>query len=57
MNYEIITVNEYFGNNLERTRQAKLYKNGTLEFLPEPVYEDDEEDNEEEVLCMKSQTR
>jgi hypothetical protein len=61
MNYEIITVHEYSGNNLETTHQAKLYADGTLQYFPEPQYDDDEEMNElvsdedeEELRCMKS---
>jgi hypothetical protein len=47
---EIITVHEYFGNNFSTTRQAKL-ENGRLEYLPEPEYE---EEDEEEQLCTRS---
>jgi hypothetical protein len=61
MDYEIITVHEYSGNNLEQTRQAKLYTNGTLEYFPEPEYDDDEEMNEivsdedeEGLRCVKT---
>jgi hypothetical protein len=53
MSFVIITVHEHYGNFFSRSREAKLFENGTLEYLPEPVYEDDEY-NEEEVLCMKS---
>jgi hypothetical protein len=49
MEYEFINVDEYYGNNFERTRQAKLYKDGTLEYLPEPEYED-QNDEQLEVL-------
>lgn len=48
MDYEIITVHEYSGNNFERVYKAKLYENGSLEYLPEPEIEEDEED----LQCM-----
>jgi hypothetical protein len=48
MSFEIITVNEFYGNNFSYKRQAKLYENGTLEYLPEP----DIQDEEEEQSCM-----
>ena len=58
VDYEIITIHEYFGNNFSRSRQAKLYSNGLIEYLPEPEYEDtpDEEKDEEECM-MTSWTR
>ena len=40
---EVITVSEYYGNNLETVRQAILYRDGTIEYLPEPDYEEEEE--------------
>nr|WP_263327856.1 hypothetical protein [Neobacillus sp. Marseille-Q6967] len=59
MDYEIITVYEYYGNNLEQTRQAKLYANGILEYLPEPEWPDEEieevsDEDEEELGCVTS---
>lgn len=45
---EVITVSEYYGNNLETTRQAILYRDGTIEYLPEPDYEEEEEEIIEE---------
>ncbi|MBV7509782.1 hypothetical protein KW850_32405 [Bacillus sp. sid0103] len=51
MSYEIIQVNEYYGNNFSGSRLAKLYSNGRLEYLPEP---DPPEENEEEQLCTRS---
>jgi len=42
MSYEIITVNEYYGNNFCSKRQAKLYENGKLEYLPIPESEETE---------------
>lgn len=40
MSFEIITVNEYYGNNFCSKRQAKLYENGKLEFIPIPESEE-----------------
>jgi hypothetical protein len=48
MSYEIITVNEYYGNNLSSKKQAKLYENGWLEYLPDP----EPEEQEESVICV-----
>lgn len=48
MNYEIITVHEYYGNNFDRSREAMLFENGRLEFFPEPEYEEVEEEVIEE---------
>lgn len=48
MNYESITVHEYDGNNFDRSREAKLFENGTLEYFPEPEYEEEELIEEEE---------
>jgi hypothetical protein len=49
MDYELITVREYWGNNFEGSRQAKLYADGRLVYEPEPDYpdEDEEEDDDE----------
>jgi hypothetical protein len=48
MDYEIIMVHEYDGNNFDRSREAKLFTNGTLEYEPEPEYDEDDELIEEE---------
>jgi hypothetical protein len=42
MEYEIITVNHYYANNFSGKKQAKLYENGDLEYLPfiEPEVEE-----------------
>ncbi|MGP6151340.1 hypothetical protein [Priestia flexa] len=45
---EVIDVYEHWGNNFETTRQAILYRDGTIEYLPEPDYEEEEEIIEEE---------
>jgi hypothetical protein len=45
MDYEIITVNEYYGNNFSYKRQAILYEDGTLEYLPEPEPPEEQEEN------------
>lgn len=44
MKFEIIEVNEYFGNNFSGS-------GGRLEYLPEPELP---EEDEEEQLCMRS---
>lgn len=46
MRYQIITVNEYYSNEFVISREAKLYENGALEYLPEPEYKEDEEETE-----------
>jgi hypothetical protein len=48
MDYELITVREYWGNNLESTRTAKLFSNGQLEYEPEPDYEEAQEEEVED---------
>lgn len=52
MSFEIITVNEYYGNNFCSKRQAKLYENGKLEFIPIP-----ESEETESYSCMKNMTK
>jgi hypothetical protein len=55
-----IRVNEYDGNDFNRSREAKLYENGTIEYLPEPDYEEEEheqvtdQEEDEEECMMKS---
>jgi hypothetical protein len=48
MDYELITVHEYDGNNFDRSREAKLFENGKLDYLAEPEYEEEELIEEEE---------
>jgi hypothetical protein len=57
--YEELTVYEHWGNSFCGARKAKLYANGTLEYFPEPEYEEEmnepvSEEDEEELRCMKS---
>ena len=47
MDFQLITLREYWGNNLESTRQVKQYADGRLEELPLPDIPD--EDFEEET--------
>jgi hypothetical protein len=47
MDYELITVREYWGNNLESTREAKQYSDGRIELVPLPDYPPDEEEMQE----------
>ncbi|MBY6087009.1 hypothetical protein [Priestia flexa] len=44
---ELITVYEHSGNNFETARQAILYRDGSIDYLPEPEYEEDEEMEED----------
>jgi hypothetical protein len=48
MNFELITVNEYYGNSYCGSREAKLYTDGRLEYIPLPEYPDDDLDEEED---------
>ncbi|MCG7314929.1 hypothetical protein MHL30_17560 [Priestia flexa] len=45
---EVIDVYEHWGNNFETVRKAILYRDGTIEYLPEPEYEEGEEEIIEE---------
>ncbi|WP_158553339.1 hypothetical protein [Peribacillus saganii] len=42
MGFELITVNEYCGNNYCGSQQAKLYEDGRLEYLPPPIVTEEE---------------
>ncbi|MEH6992615.1 hypothetical protein V7075_07855 [Neobacillus drentensis] len=48
MEYEIITVNHYWGNSFEGSRQAKLFADGRIEYEPEPDYPDFEEEEDDD---------
>ncbi|WP_223592760.1 hypothetical protein [Neobacillus bataviensis] len=61
MDYEIIKIHLYLGNNYIDTKEARFYSNGKLEYFPEPEYDDEEdldeqvsEKDEEEIRCMTS---
>jgi len=41
---EAIEVNEYQGNELTSVRKATLFRDGTIEYWPEPVYEEEEDE-------------
>jgi hypothetical protein len=45
--YELILVYEYWGNSFEGTREAKLYADGRLDYIPLPEYPDDDLEEEE----------
>jgi hypothetical protein len=46
--YELINISTYYANNLESTRQAKLYADGWIEEIPLPDYPDEDEIQTEE---------
>lgn len=49
MDYVIINVHEYYGNDFCGSRKAKYYEaTRTIEYLPEPDYADLEEETQEE---------
>lgn len=56
MNFEIITIHEHYGNFAEGSREAKLFADGSIEYVPEPDYPDedlvdtyDQEEEEDDV--------